>query len=77
MRSADLCVILHTQAQIITIYRDFFFYKFLVKSKIAAKRQPHPRGTFPWLWRSTLGTRLAKLVTIVGDVTGLQQWQHP
>ena len=24
MRSADLCVILHTQAQIITIYRDFF-----------------------------------------------------
>ena len=55
----------------------FLYYKFLVKSKIAAKRQPHPRGTFPWLWRSALGTRLAKLVTIVGDVTGLQQWQHP
>ena len=70
--SADLCVILHTQAHIITLYRGFFFYKLLVKSKIAAKMQPRPQGAFPWLWRSALGTRFAKMATIIGDVIGLQ-----
>ena len=67
-----MCYFAHTSTNNYHLSR-FLFYKFLVKSKIAVKMQPCPQGTFPWLWRNALGTRLAKMASIVGDVTGLQE----